>query len=499
MSINIVICNIPGTLEYNPLSAPAILKAAIVAAGFSCRTIDFNIRLYNQYRHDRMQLSIMQEWFINEKDSDSAAAQQLLAQWADEVVELNPQFVGISVFTYQNRRSARLMAQAIKARNSDIHITVGGQGLGAGGINGKLEYPEQLKNAGIIDSYIKSEGERSIVELLQGSRDYAGINSNQFQQIENLNELPYPDYSDYEFDLYEVKRLPIVGSRGCVRSCSFCDIHEHWKYRYRSGESIAEEMLTNWRLYGIRDFNFADSLINGALKEFKNFIRIIAQHNRETTEKITWAGQFIVRNPSQLDDTYWQNIADSGGYELAIGVETGSDRVREHMNKRFTNADLDYTMEQCARYGITCRFLMIVGYPTETLEDHQATIDMLKRYQPLAKKVITFVELGTTLAILPGTPLHNQSNELQLIVDDRFENNWISSSNSDLTFRERLRRRRELITVCHSLGYFSADQIHSFHTAMVQDFEEKMPMLEDRIRVRQKVFQIRSAKQLTEI
>jgi radical SAM superfamily enzyme YgiQ (UPF0313 family) len=493
MPLDIIICNIPGTLEYNPLSAPAILKAAIVAAGFSCRTIDFNIRLYDRYRHARSQLADMQDWFINEKDQTSIEGEQLLAQWADEIVELNPRFVGISVFTYQNRKCAQLLARTIKQRNSQIHIALGGQGLGAGGINGQLEYPEQLKSQGIIDSYIKSEGERSIIELIRGQLDYPGINSNQFTQIENLNELPVPDYSDYEFDLYDVKRLPIVGSRGCVRSCSFCDIHEHWRYRYRSGESIAAEMLTNWRLYGIRDFNFADSLINGALKEFKNFIAIIAEHNRNTTEKISWAGQFIVRNSSQLDETYWQNIADSGGYELAIGVETGSDRVREHMNKRFTNADLDYTMEQCARYGITCRFLMIVGYPTETLEDHWATIEMLKRYQPLAKKVITFVELGTTLAILPGTPLHNQAADMELIVDDRFENNWINRNNTELTFRERIRRRQELISICDSLGYFSAEQIHSFHTAMINDFEEKMPMFENRIRVRQRVFQIRSA------
>ena len=82
---------------------------------------------------------------------------------------------------------------------------------------------------------------------------------------------------------------------------------------------------------------------------------------------------------------------------------------------------------------------------------------------------------------------------MELIVDDQFENNWINRNNTELTFRERIRRRQELISICDSLGYFSAEQIHSFHTAMINDFEEKMPMFENRIRVRQRVFQIRSA------
>jgi len=97
-------------------------------------------------------------------------------------------------------------------------------------------------------------------------------------------------------------------------------------------------------------------------KNFKNFCSIIAEENKKG-RNISWTGQYIVRPSIQLDQNYWKNLADSGGHGLAIGVETGSDAVRSHMNKRFTNADLDYTMEMLDKYNITCVFLMVLRIP----------------------------------------------------------------------------------------------------------------------------------------
>jgi radical SAM superfamily enzyme YgiQ (UPF0313 family) len=437
--IDIVILSVPGVIQSWPPAAPALLKASIEKNGFSCRTADFNLRFYQEVSD----YAALETYFSTGLNSEQAeAASQLVEKWTREVLALDPKYIGISVFTYQNRIATKLFCEYIK-KYSTVKIVLGGQGLSDGGIEGSMGFAKELQKENLIDFWIKSEGERSIVELLKENYTYPGINSDSFDQINNLDEIPFPNYDDYTLGQYQRNSLPITGSRGCVRSCNFCDIHEHWQYRYRSGENIMAEIVSHNQRYGITDFNFSDSLINGNLKEFKRFIKLLADYNRTLTNKIRWSSQFIVRPNSQVNDEYWQNIADSGGYNLAIGVETGSDSVRTHMNKQFSNQDLDYTMSMLDKYNITCIFLMIVGYPTETAKDFQDTLDMFTRYQSLARRIITDVNIGSTLGILPGTALYKDAKNLNIELD-KYENNWVALDNLELTLEERLARRVKL-------------------------------------------------------
>jgi radical SAM superfamily enzyme YgiQ (UPF0313 family) len=356
-------------------------------------------------------------------------------------------------------------------KHSNIKIVLGGQGLSEGGINGMSNFGQQLVELNLADHWIRSEGEISLVQLLGGNFQYPGIDSNTFEQVNNLDSIPYPNYDDYQFDDYESNVIPITASRGCVRSCSFCDIHEHWKYRYRTGQNIANEIMHLHQTYKITQFRFTDSLVNGNLKEFRKFIKILADYNRTQTKKITWRGQFIVRSEKNVDQEYWKNLADSGAYKLAIGVETGSDTVRAHMNKQFNNADLDYTMSMLDRYNITCVFLMIVGYPTETDQDFQETVDLFVKYKPLANRIIKGVNVGSTLGILPGTPLYNNA-DLYNIELDKYENNWVSHDNPDLTLDKRLDRRNYLKQHLLDIGYLSTTDENEHVLAILESKKE---------------------------
>ena len=479
--LDILLVNIPGTVDLSPPAAPAILKASIVKAGFSCRTLDLNIRFYSDEKFSVE----LETYFVTGLNGElHPDADNLINKWAVEIASYNPRYVGISVFTYQNRIATTLLCKHLR-KYSNIKIILGGQGLSDGGILGMQGYATDMLDQNLADFYIKSEGEQSLVELLKGNFSYNGVNSDTFSQIENLDQLPIPDYSDYEFDLYEKKMFPITGSRGCVRACSFCDIHDHWKYRYRSGQSIADEMITLSDRYGISSFGFTDSLVNGNLKEFKNFCSIIAEENKKG-RNISWTGQYIVRPSIQVDQNYWKNLADSGGHGLAIGVETGSDAVRSHMNKRFTNADLDYTMEMLDKYNITCVFLMVFGYPTETEQDFQDTLDMFEKYSSLANRIIKNINFGSTLGILPGTPLYYNADQYGIEID-KHENNWVNQNNPTLDLVERIRRRNHAKQHAISLGYHLA-QDTSEH--VLQLLENNIPKFDKRNKIK-KLIQIK--------
>lgn len=485
--IDIAILAVPGLANRTPQAAPALLKGSVQAAGFSCKTFDFNIRVY----HDTEQWEELELYFNTQLNSEQASlAQSLVEKWVDEVLEHDPKYIGISVFTFQSCFATKMFCQQIRKR-STAKIILGGQGISSA-INGEPVFAKSMITAGQADYFIRSEGEIALVELLKGNLDHPGICTDHFEQIKDLDALPYADYSDYILPLYERALIPITGSRGCVRTCSFCDIHQHWKYAYRSGKRMADELIHQHQAHGITEFFFTDSLINGNLKMFREFIKTMAEYNKTQENPPRWSGQFIVRSEREVNEDYWRLIAESGGNRLSIGVETGSERVRKHMNKNFTNADLDYTMSKLEQYNITCKMLMIVGYPTETEEDVQDTIDMFTRYQHLAGKIIHHVNLGSTAMIIPGSPLWDMREELGFLRDpDSYLGvSWHCESNPDMTIAVRFQRRARILEHLNKLNYRLEKDEHDIN---VMKLAAHMDKLEQGLEKARRVFKIRPA------
>lgn len=477
--IDIVIISVPGVIRKSPQAAPALLKGSVEAAGFTCNTIDFNIRFYQEVEEH----TGLENFFatgINNEEQDQAS--MLVENWTKDILKLNPKFIGISVFTYQNRVATKLFCQHIRNLAPTVKIILGGQGLSEGGLLGVSGWAKLMYDEKLTDFWIRSEGEVSLVELLKNNIEFPGINSDTFLQIDDLDSVHFPNYDDYQLELYDSNTLPITGSRGCVRACSFCDIHDHWKYRFRSGQNMVDEIIYLNEKYGVTEFNFSDSLINGSLKEFKKFTKILAVHNKTRDVPLTWTSQFIIRSKGQADEEYWRNIAESGGHQLAIGVETGSDSVRTHMNKKFTNEELDYTMSMLEKHSITCSFLMIVGYPTESDKDFQETLDMFSRYQHLTH-IITHISIGSTLAILPGTPLHNNAKEYNIQVD-KYENNWVALDNEELTLEKRIQRRHMLKDHVLNLGFSIANDSTEH---MLKILDDNKDLFEKRLKIKKMI------------
>ena len=175
-------------------------------------------------------------------------------------------------------------------------------------------------------------------------------------------------------------------------------------------------------------------------------------------------------------------MAEAGAGTMLIGVESGSQAVRDHMQKKFTQDHLDYCLAMFEKYKIKCRFLMIIGYPTETQQDFQDTLDMFTRYKHLNDKgIIEEVNLGLTLNLLPNTPLHENKDKDNIVQLNNHINDWICKDNPALDYKERLRRRIVVQAHCQTLGYkifneqnytkqlFSAwEEVKSFETTTLE-------------------------------
>ena len=432
--VDVLIVNTPCTFSNHPPAAPAILIGMLNSHGYTGEFYDFNA--YTKNEIDIKNLAINN--IVGNKDR----LHVIFTEHVDNMLERKPKYIGISVFTYQCVNIAKLLCMHIKMRGGNTQIIIGGSGLNQGGINGP-NLGNTWKILGLVDHFVNGNGEWPLIDILSEGKQREG-----FKKNIDLDELPYPIYDSYNWSLYN-QSVPITGSRGCVRRCTFCDIHTHWpKFIWRSGESLAQEMIEQSSRTGITHFIFTDSLINGSMKAYRDLINRMTEHNSKRANPITWEGQFIFRPSNQMTAEDWRLSASAGLVKVAIGIESLSESIRDHMQKKFSNDDIRFGLKYMQKYNIAGIFLMIVGYVTDTEETVQETLDMFTELRPYANNAIEAVAIGTTLAILPDTPLEHMADELGITLAKQ-ENAWIGNT----TLEKRLEWRRKIVEHCTSLGY----------------------------------------------
>jgi hypothetical protein len=459
----VVVTSTPFTNTTTPIMAPALLKGVVEQAGFPCRAIDINGIIYSMIDSHPLREEFLRFFYYEEVEpAFISELSEMFEALTDDILSTGPDIVALSLLHYQCQIGTKWLCFHIKQRNPFVSIVIGGYGaFGSGLLDNNDSYVLELKNAGLIDHYITGDGDVSLPEFLKNNFDFPGINSFNWKSVTDLDSFPYPNYDDYDFDLYQIPSLNVLGSRGCVRQCTFCDIHEYWeKFQWRSGQNIFNEMLSQKEKYGIRDFRFLDSLINGNVKEFTQLILLLAEYNRNNpTDKITWSSLFIFRPASQMNEEHWRLTAESGAHMLSVGVESLSEKNREHIKKKFNNVDLHHGLTMAKKYGIKLNFLVIVGYVTETEDDHLEALQWLKDHAEFAKDPIYRLNIGGTLSILPRTWLDRNQESLGVTWLEGKPKGpggknhlWrIESTGND--YETRLRRMNEIVQVANECGF----------------------------------------------
>ena len=446
---------VPQLEIHRPPVSTAMISGIMKANGHDVKCLDLNIKMYHEwgkekyyaYRNVWEKMRVPTE---HEKTSINDFIKiHLLPHCSNDTRLL------ISVFTFNSQVFTKLACELVLDKYPECEIILGGVGLSDG-------FGPLMLELNLCKYVIYGEGEEALISLLNGNADHPGINNeHNLKQVNDLNTTAFPDYNDVNFNSYEYlfknrREVNIVGSRGCVRKCTYCDVPALWpKFRYRSGQNIADEMINYYEKYGVNQFYFTDSLINGSLKAFRDMCDKLANYNTTNQDGFKWGGQLIFKQQKTVTDDYFDMIVAAGGDQFYVGVETGSDKIRWEMDKKFTNEDIDHHLYHFNRVGLKCVFLMIIGYVTETLQDHHDNLAMYARWQKyVATGTINGIDLSTSLTFLPNTPLErmigshgiefpvNQVDAAGNPVSNRLI--WTSKTNPDLTFEERIRRRLEV-------------------------------------------------------
>jgi hypothetical protein len=483
---DIVLCTLPFVNIDHIYSGPAVLKGALVQHGFKVKTIDFGCDLFKLCNKDAEKLYKVQNYFLTPNkciDFDDQLIIDNFYKFVVDVLKNNPaRFIGISVFSEFTHKATFEILTRIREQNIQSYIVVGGRGLKKKtwrdihndqikltSLEKTLLFAEFLKKRNLADYTIIGDGEEALIELLRENSHYTNTLED---NVSDFFRNPIADYTDYNFQDYvfyngEVN-LPIVGSKGCVRKCDFCDTGHHLgKFRVRSGIDIAKEMIELSERWQVNKFMFADNLVNGSVTAFMDFIKIIAEYNQKNPEKkIKWTGPYICRPADQIPKDMYKLISLSGGEGLVIGAESGSNAVLKAMDKKTTVEALLTELENFRKHNITCVLLTFVGHWSETWQDFIEHCKMIIKVSPYNKSgTVSAISLGYQMTFLHGSPADNNSR-LHDIEQAAFSPDliWKCKKNPTNTFKERIYRRLIVTALAEKLKLITIQDLEPMQT-----------------------------------
>ena len=101
--LDCIIASLPFMEYYLPPAAPAVLKGHLESKGFTVKTIDFNITVKETFENDNLPLASAffheNHGLLNFEKSLVDKIHKLIDSWVDKLLELNPRFIGLGVFS----------------------------------------------------------------------------------------------------------------------------------------------------------------------------------------------------------------------------------------------------------------------------------------------------------------------------------------------------------------------------------------------------------------
>lgn len=296
--------------------------------------------------------------------------------------------VAIITTTYVSPIPVKKIISFIKKYNSKVKIIVGGPY-----INGELRNDENtilsfMKSLG-ADYYINSmQGEDTLAKLIDALKK--GKDCNKIHNLYIKDNKSYIKTSTLEEDnrLEEnminwslfAKDLPLqVYSRlslSCPFSCKFCDFPLRMgKYKYLEIQKIEEELDGIHSTGKVKSITFTDDTINIPKKRFKEMLKMMIKKQYNFKWNGLFRCQFADRETVEL-------MAKSGCNAVHLGIESGSQAILKNMNKKADLESYRNGISLLNEYGITSLASFIIGFPGETENTINETLEFIETTQP---------------------------------------------------------------------------------------------------------------------
>ena len=261
-----------------------------------------------------------------------------------------------------------------------------------GGPHPTFLYKEVLESEpGMIDYVLLGEGEATLKALLSALRDGTAeavkgiayfdgdkvVANARRPQIADLDELS-PAWDLLQWDTYHYKVTPggrmasILTSRGCEMQCSFCSQRLFWRgaWRARKPEKVVEEIVFLHQKYDITVFTLIDAYPTRDRERWERLLDLLIEKDLGLHLLMETRVEDIVRDADILD-----KYSKAGIIHIYMGAESGDDEVLKSLNKGIDMKTTKLALELLNQAGIMTEASFMIGFPHETWESVQDTID----------------------------------------------------------------------------------------------------------------------------
>lgn len=304
-----------------------------------------------------------------------------------------PRWVGFNLLAPTYELSARIASRL----DPGISVMVGGHQAKA--MPAEIITDPRLSR---LQALVLGEGESRVVELLHdkhrrtelpgvmwldadSGKPVSGKSAGGAHHLApDINKLPFVGRRFLTDDPYRANdgriEANMVGARGCPYDCSFCgaavSANKDITIRTRAPENIIAEMTALRSAYNVTAFRFVDDLFLG----YERFIRqcMTAFTAERVGDSFVWDATGRINILHRADDALLDTLVANGCREVALGVESGSERLLKYMGKRITPEMTKSVVRRLTERGISVKGYFILGFPTETRAEMYQTVRLVQ-------------------------------------------------------------------------------------------------------------------------
>ncbi len=258
--------------------------------------------------------------------------------------------------------------------------------------------PSAYLEAG-FDAVVTGEGEVTLVELARAvaeGRDPAGIPGVVVRRggrlikgvhrpfLKDLDVLPLPAWDLIDMERYlgdwerrtGERRAAVLTSRGCPFDCSWCSKPTFGRnFRQQSPERVVQELLALQQRYRVDYVRFCDDVFGISRAWIERLLDAMAEADLHL--KFECLARVDLLKPDLL-----HRLRAAGLARVYVGVESGSQKMLDLMNRGTRLAQVERTAAALRAEGIRQFWFLMLGYPGETLEDIEATLQLFRKFSP---------------------------------------------------------------------------------------------------------------------
>jgi radical SAM superfamily enzyme YgiQ (UPF0313 family) len=256
---------------------------------------------------------------------------------------------------------------------------------------------EALVESDSLDGVVRGDGEQTMLELAKlvsegNAKNLSGVQGitfkHQNQIIQNpdrpfltdIDTLPRPAHHHFDTNMYKlfgVNYMPIITSRGCPSACTFCLARKMCghAFRGRSPAKVVDELEWLRDEFNAGAFAFYDDTFTFDLKR----AHAICDEMQKRKVDLPWDCRTRV---DRVNKELLAKLKATNCQLIHFGVESGSPEMLKLMHKGTTVELNAQAIKWAKEAGISVAVSLIIGYPTETPEMLQKTIDFLYKTKP---------------------------------------------------------------------------------------------------------------------